>query len=404
MRISKKYFSIDYLIALLLVLSGGSVAFVFNRNALTILLFLLILFGLASRHNKIRTSSFKPISLSLLVLIVFLVVNFLFGVEGQSYIKFGFLFFSFFIALFSLLYFETKNVQILSLFRGVLVLVMFHSVVNFFAYPFIKSNLSVIVNPFNEYTCSTFNYLFYYMPSRNELSIMGMLFCRNQGIFWEPGVLQIFLNLLFFIEAFVSKQKKSIIVWLTLLAIILTYSTTGIVILAIQLVVFFWKQIRRNLLLAPIFLVLAIPFYQLAQQNIEDKITGEGSTSANVRLYDLVQQVYISLDYPITGVGLDDQVYKIKRAEYALNIDLLEFEALEKGSSNSLLFMMAAGGIPFTLYLLYCLFKQTIVQQKKVLFFVLILLSFMSEPIMLKPFFLLFLMQGSIQLFKKYSW
>ena len=92
MRISKKYFSIDYLIALLLVLSGGSVAFVFNRNVLTILLFLSILFGLASRHNKIRTSSFKPISLSLLVLIVFLVVNFLFGVEGQSIIKFGFLF------------------------------------------------------------------------------------------------------------------------------------------------------------------------------------------------------------------------------------------------------------------------------------------------------------------------
>ena len=224
------------------------------------------------------------------------------------------------------------------------------------------------------------------MPSRNELSIMGMLFCRNQGLFWEPGVLQIFLNLLFFIEAFVSKQKKSIIVWLTLLAIILTYSTTGIVILAIQLVVFFWKKIRRNLLLAPIFLVLAIPFYQLAQQNIEDKITGEGSTSANVRLYDLVQQVYVSLDYPITGVGLDDQVYKIKRAEYALNIDLLEYESLEKGSSNSLLFMMAAGGF-LLLYLLYCLFKQSIVQQKKVLFFVLILLSFMSEPIMLKPFF-----------------
>ena len=72
---------------------------------------------------------------------------------------------------------------------------------------------------------------------------------------------------------------------------------------------------------------------------------------------------------PITGVGLDDQVYKIKRAEYALNIDLLEYESLEKGSSNSLLFMMAAGGIPFTLYLLYCLFKQSIVQQKKSIIF-----------------------------------
>lgn len=152
MRISKKYFSIDYLITLLLVLSGGSVAFVFNRNALTILLFLLVLFGLASRHNKIKSSSFKTISLSLLVLIIFLTINFLFGVEGQSIIKFGFLFFSFFIALLSLLYFESKKVQLLIIFRSVLMLIMFHSIVNFFAYPFIKSNLSVIVNPFNEYT------------------------------------------------------------------------------------------------------------------------------------------------------------------------------------------------------------------------------------------------------------
>ena len=166
----------------------------------------------------------------------------------------------------------------------------------------------------------------------------------------------------------------------------------------------FLETNRRNLLLAPIFLVLAIPFYQLAQQNIEDKITGEGSTSANVRLYDLIQQVYISLDNPITGVGLDDQLYKNKRTEYSLNIDELEYDALEKGSSNSLLFMMAAGGIPFTLFLLYCLIKQTIAKQNKILFFILILMSFMSRAHYAQTFFLLFLMQGSIQMFKKYSW
>ena len=85
---------------------------------------------------------------------------------------------------------------------------MYHSLLNFFAYPFIKGDLLVITNPFNEYTCSTFHYLFYYMPSRNELSSFSSLFCRNQGLFWEPGVLQIFLNLLFFIDAFVNKSQK----------------------------------------------------------------------------------------------------------------------------------------------------------------------------------------------------
>ena len=202
MKLKKKYFSLDYLISFFLVMSGGSVAFVFNRNILTLLLFTLVLFGLVLNHQRVKKDSFRLSIISLVILLVFLAVNFLFGVPGQSFVKFGFIFLSFLIAVMSLLYFEATKKSIIDIFRGILVLVMYHSLINFFAYPFIKSGLSVITNPFNEYTCSTFHYLLYYMPSRNELSSFSSLFCRNQGLFWEPGVLQIFLNLLFFIDAF----------------------------------------------------------------------------------------------------------------------------------------------------------------------------------------------------------
>ena len=404
MRLQKKYFSIDYLIALFLVLSGGSVAFVFNRNILTILLFTLVLFGLALHHQKIKKDSFRLSVISLVILLAFLSVNFLFGAPGQSFVKFGFMFLSFLIAIMSLLYFEAKKKSILDVLRAILILVMYHSLINFFAYPFIKGSLSVITNPFNEYTCSTFHYLFYYMPSRNELSAMSGLFCRNQGLFWEPGVLQIFLNVLFFIDAFVSKSQKKLTLCLTILAVIVTYSTTGIVILAVQLVVFFWDQIRRNILIAPVLIALTIPFYQLMQQNVEYKMVGEGSTSAQVRMFDLVQQVVIAVDNPITGVGLDDQVYKINRSKYSVNIAQLDYESLEKGSSNSVLFLMAAGGLPFAFYILYSLFKQTLIRNQKVLFILVFLLSVMSEPVLLKPFFLLFVMTGSLQVLRRLSW
>ena len=217
------------------------------------------------------------------------------------------------------------------------------------------------------------------------------------------GVANLF-KLIVFIDAFVNKSQKKITVWLTILAVIATYSTTGIVILAVQLVVFFWAQIRRNILIAPILIALTIPFYQLMQQNIEYKMVGEGSTSAQVRMFDLVQQLVIAVDNPITGVGLDDQVYKINRSKYSLNVAQLDYESLEKGSSNSVLFLMAAGGLPFAFYILYSLFKQTIIRNQKVLFILVFLLSVMSEPVLLKPFFLLFVMAGSLQVLRRLSW
>ena len=404
MKLQKKYFSLDYLISFFLVMSGGSVAFVFNRNVLTLLLFTLVLSGLVLNHQKVKKDSFRLSIISLVILLVFLVVNFLFGVQGQSFVKFGFIFLSFLIAVMSLMYFEATKKSIIDVFRGILLLVMYHSLINFFAYPFIKSGLSVITNPFNEYTCSTFHYLLYYMPSRNELGALGDLFCRNQGLFWEPGVLQIFLNLLFFIDAFVRKTQKKLTVWLTILAIILTYSSTGIIILAIQLVVFFWAQLKRNILIAPVLIALTIPFYQLLEQNLEYKIVGEGSTSAQVRMFDLVQQAVIAIDNPVTGLGLDDQIYKTKRSEYSVNIAQLDYESLEKGSSNSVLFLMAAGGFPFALYILYSFFKQTLIRKQKILFISVFLLSVMSEPVLLKPFFLLFVMTGTLQLLRRLLW
>ena len=161
---------------------------------------------------------------------------------------------------------------------------------------------------------------------------------------------------------------------------------------------------KKNILIAPILIALAIPFYQLLEQNLEHKMVGEGSTSAQVRMFDLVQQAVIAIDNPITGLGLDDQIYKTKRSEYSVNIAQLDYESLEKGSSNSVLFLMAAGGIPFALYILYSLFKQTLIRKQKILFISVFLLSVMSEPVLLKPFFLLFVMTGTLQLLRKLSW
>ena len=42
-------------------------------------------------------------------------------------------------------------------------------------------------------------------------SLFGFQCARNQGLFWEPGVLQFFLNILFFLEAFIIKRNRYIL-------------------------------------------------------------------------------------------------------------------------------------------------------------------------------------------------
>ena len=61
----------------------------------------------------------------------------------------------------------------------------------------------------NRYDCYTLFNFFFYLKNTHSFSVLGIEFVRNQGIFWEPGVLQIFLNLLLFINAFIRKKEES---------------------------------------------------------------------------------------------------------------------------------------------------------------------------------------------------
>ena len=125
----------------------------------------------------------------------------------------------------------------------VLTLVLFHAALNFFFYFFIKNNLSVVYSTYSEF--ETFKNIFFYTTERGVVNIFGLEFCRNQGLFWEPGVLQVFLNMLFFLEAFIMRKNKSILIFSSL-AILTTYSTTGLGLLLIQLLVYIRSEFNRK--------------------------------------------------------------------------------------------------------------------------------------------------------------
>jgi len=77
-------------------------------------------------------------------------------------------------------------------------------------------------------------------------------------------------------------------------------------------------------------------------------------------------------------------------------------ESTEKGSSNSITYLMAAMGFPISIFLIYCLFKQKLFNHKKGIFITIVIISILSEPLLLRPFFLILILSGMMSFFNKF--
>lgn len=401
---------IDTLLVFLLVMSTGGLLFVFNRNLASVSFFILLSIVIIFFGKNLQKSLVNSSFLSLIVIILLAIINYYFAIVEQTLDKYFFYLLTVVLSSLTLFHFQNnrnKEVFLLRLYF-VLRLVTVHAFVNFILFFFVKNNLTLITSTYHE--CQTFLNLFFYMPDRGMSNVFGLEFCRNQGLFWEPGVLQVFLNILFFMEAFVFKKSKK---WLlfTALVILTSYSTTGLALLLIQVVVYLKNEVKNNKFILLLVLILIVPVYMVFNVNIDEKIYGEGEFSFQKRLFDLTQPVFIALDHPLTGIGLDIDQFQQVREEFYINSNLNDMfrqlgiqqklEITSKGSTNSVMYMLAGMGFPTAILFVFMLFKQNIVTEKKKLFFFIVLVSVMSEPLLFKPFFFLFLISGFSHIFYK---
>ena len=394
---------IDNLLMFFLVMSAGGLLFVFNRNVMSVLFFGVLIFSILFFGNKFK----KPFVYSSIIILISIIsigiINFIFAITEQTIDKY--LFYLLSVVLSILTFFHFKNNrnsnQFLKTLYFVLKLIAFHSALNFILYFFVSDNLSTITSTFHE--CETFLNLFFYTPERGIVNLQGFEFCRNQGLFWEPGVLQVFLNILFFLEAFVIKKSKLFLLFISFV-ILTSYSTTGLAILLIQVLVYLSEERKNNKLILSVIAILLVPIYFVFSVNVDDKIQGEKEASFQKRIFDLTQPVFIAMENPLTGIGLDVfQFQKIREEFYISSNSFIGItsttEVSDKGSSNSVMFLLAGTGFPTTLLLLYMFFKQKIIENKKWLFMIILFISVMSEPLLLRPFFLIFIISGFHQVF-----
>jgi hypothetical protein len=402
---------IDNLIVLMLIMSTGGLLFVFNRNIASISFLITLLVVIVFIGSIIKKSIFNSMILTFFTVVALGVINYNFAIVEQTAEKYLFYLLTVVLSTLSLLHFKNNRKADIFLIRlhSVLMLISFHAFFNFIIYFFMKNNLTTISSVYHE--CETFMHLFFYTPSKGIVNVFGFEFCRNQGFFWEPGILQAFLNMLFFLEAFVMKKRKGILLLITFL-IITTYSTTGLILLLLQLFIYVKSEMKKNIIILPIVLSLIIPIYLIFNLNIDSKVQGEKESSFQKRVFDLTQPVFIALENPLTGIGLDVFQFQNIRQKFYISSNSVQsinsltgidakVEVSDKGSSNSIMFLLAGAGFPSAILLLAMFFKQQIVVEKKWLWMVIMVISVMSEPLLLRPFFFLFIVSGFMYTFNR---
>jgi len=401
---------LNNIIMFMLVSSTGGLLFVFNRNYAFLALVSIIIMSLFYITIRIKKSLYYSSFLTLLIIGALFAINYVSAINPQSLTKYIFFGITIFTTVLLLFYYNNqsnRDVFIDSLYF-ILKLILIHSLLNFFAFFLFKNNLLLITSEYHE--SLTYNYLFYYSPKEGSIiNLFGVDIHRNAGIFWEAGILQIYLNILFFLEISIFKSNKKLL-GLIIFAILTTYSTTGLLLLILQIIYFAHKQLKSNIKML-LLIVLMAPLYVFFNANMNEKIYGEGESSFQKRLFDFTQPIFIAIENPLTGVGLDLDRFQEVREEFYINSDLnsslnqigieQKVETTSKGSTNSVMYMLAGMGFPTAFLFIYMFMKQQIITNHRLIWFIIAFISVMSEPLLFRPFFFMFIVSGFIHTFHR---
>lgn len=337
-----------------------------------------------------------------IALAVILIIHFIIVPLSNDPIPYIALYVRFIIIGLFFMHLKDRKIDFGLLLQGILKFIACHAIIAFVLSFFVIKYVFYVNS--EDLISSTFLYTFFYNSS---FELFGITVYRNQGLFWEPGILQIFMNILFFMSSFIFQDRRYQMI--AAFVILTTYSTTGIAILLLQFLILLFSGNTTRTQKTVIVLVLCIVALPVFILNYKQKVT-EGNdstsevTSSLVRAYDFVEGVNLTRKYPLTGIGLSVDTYKaVKAADKSfLNSYSNEFidAILDRKSSNSVMYFFTRFGIPFTLFWFICIYRQSLTVGKKWLFFLIIMISNLSEPLILDPFFVLITCSGLYSLFR----
>lgn len=139
------------------------------------------------------------------------------------------------------------------------------SLIGVFMYTFFSSYVKL----FPTYTYYNTTHITSYF--HNFLLVEGNILKRNTGIAWEPGAFQFILNLGLFSYLKYNHEYKYSHILIYLISVVTTLSSTGLIILSLILLKFFWKNRKLRYLILCLLLFLFPVLQQILEKQISNK-------------------------------------------------------------------------------------------------------------------------------------
>jgi hypothetical protein len=276
-------------------------------------------------------------------------------------------------------------------------LVVYLSCVNIILVLLVPNRFVEITLEDSGYTTNTFLYLFNFL-SHGKINANGITLIRNQGPYWEPGVMQGLMNILIYyrlIECNYGINK----VKLPILIVISTFSSTGYIILCLILLLKFRYILfskKRGIAVIIIFIAMVV-FIPVMSSNLINKFAGEDKWSFYARMYDTFVGLRISINHFWTGIGYNPDRYfdELKNAS-SLLIAGQSINLGFRGNTNGIATLLMYFGIPLGALLIFILYHQKIFLKKKI-FFLVFCLILVSEPLSITLFAMFLLLSSALR-------
>lgn len=331
-----------WLVAIILFISPETLLFGTNNNKVlsllpTILPFLLLLFLNLRKGYKLETKyKFSLISAFFVVpLFITALVNF---DTSPTYIIMavatitGFTFVQRF-----------KFEDFIVVFEKLIYVIVVFSVLMFIISRLYPPVLSLFPSLYNTQNNHFYNALLCVFPSFMDSGWLDRLW----GPFREPGVFQMYINIAFLIYIYTHRRLSVVHVSAYVVAIIFTQSTTGYIVLAINLL-YYTLYVRRRFSFQAFLIIILLIFgiYYLNttttllsnEGKVFYKLTESGESAAFARIASIWGNIHLFLSNPITGVGYSNM------NELFASYSLSAYGEITIHNTNTVLYQFASLG------------------------------------------------------------
>ncbi|WP_163394408.1 hypothetical protein [Flavobacterium limi] len=249
-------------------------------------------------------------------------------------------------------------------------------------------------------------YVLWYIDSGGPSFLNNYRLC---GLAWEPGIWQMYLNMNLLLMFYWKKRLVEIL--LSILAIIFTFSTTGILLMLFVVLSYFLyiKSVKNvKAIIIPILILLSLS--TLIISNVTDKFQGSGATSSMVRLGDFSLGLKMLERSPIIGEdpkstlnSSDQMILKVREQNWDDSLQGDKTGYLDAEMVNGFFIFLLDFGLIVGGYLLWKTYNFNLFTNNKLrnIFITIIILTLLSEPISRTGFFFFFVLASIIIVQKK---